>query len=61
MVKDINLSFGDVMPAQTPIAVGSLTNDEFYAEVKRGYDECAAGRTCPAEDVFREIKAKFSL
>ncbi len=34
---------------------------EFYAEVKRGYDDCAAGRTRPAEDVFRDIEAEFGL
>ena len=38
-----------------------LTSDEYYAEVKRGYDDCVAGRTRPAEEVFREIEAKFGL
>ena len=49
------------LPVKTPVAAGSLTSDEFYAEVKRGYDDCAAGRTRPAEDVFRDIEAEFGL
>ena len=52
------LPFEVTLPAQTPIAAGSLTSDEFYAEVKRGYDDCAAGRTRPAEEVFRDIEAE---
>jgi len=55
------LPFEVALPARTPVAAGSLTSDEFYAEVKRGYDDCAAGRTRPAEDVFREIEAEFGL
>ncbi len=55
------LPFEVALPAKTPIAAGNLTSDEFYAEVKRGYDDCAAGRTRPAEDVFWEIEAEFGL
>lgn len=55
------LPFEVVLPNRTPIAAGSLTRDEFYAEIKRGYDDCVAGRTCPAEEVFREIEAEFGL
>lgn len=43
------------------VAAQSLTSDEYYAEVKRGYDDCVAGRTRPAEEVFQEIEAKFGL
>ncbi len=53
------LPFKATLPIKTPVAAGSLTNDEFYAEVKRGYDDCAAGRTRPAEDVFRDIEAEI--
>ena len=55
------LPFEVTLPVKTPVAAGSLTSDEFYAEVKRGYDDCAAGRTRPAEDVFRDIEAEFGL
>ncbi len=55
------LPFEVALPAKAPIVAGNLTSDEFYAEVKRGYDDCAAGRTRPAEDVFREIEAEFGL
>ena len=49
------------LPVKTPIAAGSLTSDEFYAEVKRGYDNCIADRTYPAEEVFRDIEAEFEF
>ena len=50
---------GSMPPVKTPIAAGGLTTDEFYAEVKRGYDDCIAGRTHPAEEVFRDIETEF--
>ena len=55
------LPFEVTLPVKTPVAAGSLTSDEFYAEVKRGYDDCAAGRVKPAEQVFQEIEAEFGL
>lgn len=55
------LPFEVTLPVKTPISAGNLTADEFYAEVKRGYDDCVAGNTRPAEEVFREIEAEFGL
>ncbi len=49
------------MPVKTPITMGSLTCDEFYAEIKRGYDDCVAGRIEPAEQVFQKIESEFGL
>ena len=63
-VKDVIFTGKDAevtLPVKTPITMGSLTCDEFYAEIKRGYDDCVAGRTRPAEDVFRDIEAEFGL
>ena len=48
------LPFEVTLPIKTPVAAGSLTSE-------RGYDDCAAGRTRPAEDVFRDIEAEFGL
>mgnify|MGYP001086236640 CR=1 FL=1 len=55
------LPFEVTLPVKIPVAAGSLTSDEFYTEVKRGYDDCAAGRVKPAEQVFQEIEAEFGL
>lgn len=55
------LPFEVTLPERTPLVAGSLTKDEFYAEIKRGYDDCAAGRTTPAEEVFQAIEAEFGL
>lgn len=55
------LPFEVALPTKTPIAAGSLTDDEYYAEIKRGYDDCIAGRTRPAKDVFRDIETELGL
>ena len=57
MMKDSEV----IPPVKIPVATGSLTKDEFYAEVKRGYDDCITGRVRLAEDVFRDIEAEFGL
>lgn len=55
------LPFEVTLPPQTPIAAGGLTRDQYYAEIKRGYDDCAAGRTLPAEEAFQAIEAELGL
>lgn len=55
------IPFEVTLPSKTPLAVGSLTDDEFYAEIKRGYDDCIAGRVRPAEDVFRDIETELGI
>lgn len=55
------LPFEVTLPPKAPIAAGSLTEDQFYAEVKRGYDDCTAGRTRPAEEAFRAMEAELGL
>ena len=63
-VKDVIFTKKDAevtLPVKTPITMGSLTCDEFYAEIKRGYDDCVAGRIEPAEQVFQKIESEFGL
>ena len=55
------IPFDVTLPGKTPLAVGTLTDDEYYAEIKRGYNDCVAGRVRPAEEVFRDIEAEFGL
>ena len=55
------LPFDVTLPVKAPLAAGSLTSDEFYAEIKRGYDDCVAGRIEPAEQVFQKIESEFGL
>ena len=55
------IPFEVTLPSKTPLAAGGLTEDEFYAEIKRGYDDCVAGRVRPAEEVFRDIEAELGL
>lgn len=55
------LPFEVTLPPKTPIAAGSLTDDEYYAEIKRGYDDCTEGRVRPAEEVFQAIETEWGL
>ena len=57
MVKIAGVTF----PIKTPIAVGGLNSDVFYAEIKRGYDDCVTGRVKPAKQVFQEIEVELGL
>ena len=57
MVKDAKMT----LPVKMPIAIRSLTSDEFYVEIKRGYDDCVTGRVEPAEQVFQKIESEFGL
>ena len=55
------IPFEVTLPGKKPLAVSTLTDDEFFAEVKRGYDDCVAGRLRPAEEVFQDIEAELGL
>lgn len=55
------IPFEVTLPTKPPIAAGTLTADEFYAEVKKGYDDCVSGRARPANDVFRDIETELGL
>lgn len=44
-----------------PVAMGALSKEQLYAELKRGYDDCVAGRTIPASDAFRALDAQLGL
>lgn len=48
-------------PTKVPLSIGSLTKDEFDAEMKRGYDDCVSERTFPVEEVFRELETELGL
>lgn len=55
------LPFEVTLPANPPLAMGSLTKQQLDLELQKGYDDCLAGRVEPAEQVFKEIEAEFGL
>lgn len=38
--------------------IDNLSDEELYEEVMKGVREGKAGKTTPAEDVFRELESK---
>lgn len=55
------LPFEVSLTSPRPVAMGALTEEQLYAELKRGYDDCLAGRTVPAEEAFRSLDAQLGL
>ncbi len=55
------LPFEVSLNVSRPVAAGALTEEQLYAELKRGYDDCLAGRTVPAEDAFRALDESLGL
>lgn len=48
------------LPAAAPVAVGSLTKEQFDAEMQKGMDDIAAGRVIPADDVEAEMRRLYA-
>lgn len=44
-----------------PIGMGMLTEEQLYAELKKGYDDCVAARTVPADEAFRALDGALGL
>ncbi len=55
------LPFEVSLTSPRPVAMGALTEEQLYTELKRGYDDCMAGRTVPAEEAFRTLDAQLGL
>ena len=63
MVKTANL-YARIEPDLAPrplINAATLTDTDLDAEIQRGLDDVAAGRTRPFRDVADELKAEFGL
>ena len=50
----------NVFPAyEEPVAYGSLTKEQFNAEIEKGMEDIKAGRIYSADEVEAEIKREF--
>lgn len=47
------------LPHSVPVAAGSLTKEQFDAELQKGMDDIAAGRVLPANAVEAEMRALY--
>lgn len=55
------LPFEVSLNAPRPVAMGALTEEQLYGELKRGYNDCIEGRAIPAEEAFRTLDGSLGL
>lgn len=46
---------------EEPVAVRSLTKEQFNAEINKGMEDVSAGRVYSADDVEAEMKQEFGI
>ena len=49
------------IPSEKPIDVSILTEEEFNAELEKGYADILTGRTKPAKQAFAEMRKYFNI
>jgi addiction module RelB/DinJ family antitoxin len=49
------------LPRSTPIALGTLTEDELHRELEKGYNDIEEGRIRKVSDVFTDFKMDYDL
>ena len=59
VVLQRGLPFEVKLPDRKPLALGSLSDDEFDIEMEKGYKDMLAGRVRPAADVFAELQKDY--
>ena len=49
------------LPIKHPLCLDDMTKEEFDAELQKGYDDVAAGRTRDAREAFADMKRKYGI
>jgi len=55
------LPFEVKLPVRMPVALDSLSVEEFNAEVEKGYSDMNEGKVRPASDVFADLHKDYGL
>jgi DNA-damage-inducible protein J len=61
VVLQRGIPFEMKLPQRKPVAIGSLTVEEFNAEIEKGFADMAAGRMRPAADVFADLERDYGI
>lgn len=61
VVLQKGIPFDLKLPANAPAAVGSLTKEQFDAEIEKGMADIEAGRVYAADEVEAELKRELGL
>ena len=49
------------LPAQKPVAIGAMNNNELNAELEKGYADVVAGRLHDLDDVVAEMQRDYGV
>ena len=55
------LPFEVKLPYSKPVALDSLSVEEFNAELEKGYADMKEGKVRPASDVFADLQKDYSI
>ena len=61
VVLQRGIPFEMKLPASTPIAMGSLTNEQFDSEINKGLSDIKAGKVHTADFIEEEMKRDFGV
>ena len=49
------------LPQRKPLAFDTLSEEEFNAEIEKGFADMAAGRMRPADEVFADMQRDYGI
>ena len=61
IVMQRGIPFDIKIPASVPVAIGSMTKEQFDMELQKGMDDIAAGRVISADAVEAEMKNLYDV
>ena len=61
IVMQRGIPFDMKIPSSVPVAIGSMTKEQFDLELQKGMDDIAAGRVISADAVEAEMKSLYSV
>ena len=59
VVMQRGIPFDMKLPASVPVAIGSMTKEQFDMELQKGMDDIAAGRVISADAVEAEMRSLY--
>ena len=61
IVMQRGIPFEMKLPSAAPVAIGSLTKEQFDMELQKGMDDIAAGRVISADAVEAEMRSLYGV
>jgi DNA-damage-inducible protein J len=55
------IPFDVTLPASQPLDISMLTEEEFHAELEKGYADIKKGNTLPAKEAFTSLRGELGI